>query len=56
MNINCIGLIGLLSIAKDKGLIERLKPLFEKFFINKRYYSKELLNAILLTKGEEIFD
>ena len=56
MNINCIGLIGLLSIAKDKGLIERLKPLFEKFFTNKRYYSKELLNAILQTKGEEILD
>jgi predicted nucleic acid-binding protein len=51
--INCIGIIGLLSIAKDKGLIEKLKPIFESFLKNKRFYSVELLNAILISKGEE---
>lgn len=45
--INCIGTIGVLSIAKDRGLIIELRPLFEKLIQNKRYYSKKLLNAIL---------
>jgi predicted nucleic acid-binding protein len=53
LNVNCIGIIGILSIAKDKGLIEKLKPIFETFINNKRFYSIELLNAILTSKGEE---
>jgi uncharacterized protein len=55
-DINCIGIIGLLSIAKDKGLIGDLKPIFETFLQNKRFYSIDLLNAILTTKGEEIIN
>lgn len=51
-DINCIGTIGLLSIAKDKGWIDRLGPLFIELFKNKRYYSIELLNAVLTQKGE----
>lgn len=47
MGIKCIGTIGLLAIAKEKGLIEQLKPIFEIFLSNKRYYSVELLNKIL---------
>ncbi|MCX6221086.1 MAG: DUF3368 domain-containing protein [Bacteroidia bacterium] len=54
LDINCIGLIGLLSIAKDKGLIGKLRPIFETFLQNKRFYSVDLLNAILMAKGEEI--
>lgn len=54
LNINCIGLLGVLSIAKDKGLIEQLKPIFESFLQNRRFYSIELLNTILISKGEEI--
>lgn len=45
--LNCIGTIGLLSIAKDKKIIPELKPLFETFLKNKRFYSIALLNAIL---------
>ena len=52
-DINCIGVIGLLAVAKDKGLINELKPLFETFLRNKRFYSLELLNAILIKAGEE---
>jgi predicted nucleic acid-binding protein len=51
--INCIGIIGLLSIAKDKGLIGKLKPVFETFLQNKRFYSIDLLNTVLVSKGEE---
>ncbi len=50
--IICIGTLGLLSAAKDKGIIDNLKPIFEQFIDNKRFYSIELLNAILLQKGE----
>jgi predicted nucleic acid-binding protein len=53
-DINCIGIIGLLLISKDKGLIQMLKPIFETFLFNKRFYSVDLLNAVLIAKGEEI--
>lgn len=56
LNINCIGIIGLLSIAKDKGLIGKLKPIFETFLKKKRFYSIDLLNSVLTAKGEEIMD
>lgn len=52
LDINCIGLIGMLSIAKDKGLISHLRPIFETFLQNKRYYSIDLLNAVLIANGE----
>ncbi len=51
--IQCIGTIGILSIARDKGLIGQLKPLFEMFIKNKRYYSLKLLNPILKRHDEE---
>lgn len=53
LGVNCIGIIGLLAVARDKGLIKELKPLFETFLQNKRFYSVELLNAILFKFGEE---
>jgi len=56
LNVHCIGIIGLLSTAKDKGLIEQLKPYFETFLKNKRYYSIDLLNAVLTAKGEKTID
>lgn len=56
LNVNCIGIIGLLSAAKEKGYIENLKPFFEMFLKNKRYYSIELLNTVLSAKGEEIIN
>ena len=50
--INCVGTIGLLSIAKDKGFVDNLKPLFDQLIQNHRYYSIDLLNMILLQNGE----
>lgn len=52
LNINCIGTLGLLTIAKDKKLINELRPIFVEFLNNKRYYSLEMLNTIL-TKNNE---
>jgi predicted nucleic acid-binding protein len=54
--LNCIGTLGLLLSAKDKYFIESLKPLFEVFLQNQRYYSIDLLNAILIQKGETIIN
>lgn len=47
LGLNCIGTIGLLSVARDKNIISELKPLFETFLQNNRFYSITLLNTIL---------
>ncbi|MDQ6764308.1 MAG: DUF3368 domain-containing protein [Bacteroidota bacterium] len=52
-NINCIGTLGLLSIAKTKGLIRELRSYFLLLIKNDRYYSIKLLN-ILLEKHNEL--
>ena len=54
--IQCIGTIGLLSIAREKGIIEDLRPLFISFLERKRYYSLQLLNAILQKHNEEAIE
>ena len=52
LNINCIGSIGLLIKAKQKGLIVELRPIFEKWISIGRYFSRKLLNKILTDLGE----
>jgi len=52
LDVNCIGSIGLLIKAKQKGLITELKPIFEKWISIGRYFSKKLLNKILTDLGE----
>ncbi|ALO16783.1 hypothetical protein L21SP5_03168 [Salinivirga cyanobacteriivorans] len=54
--IQCVGTLGLLVSAKNKGLIEELKPIFVTFIANKRFYSIELLNTILQDQGEQLLD
>lgn len=49
----CIGTLGLLSVAKDKKLITELRPIFEEFLRNKRFYALNLMNAILEQNNEE---
>ena len=53
LGVSCIGVIGLLSVARNRGFIKELKPLFETFLQNKRFYSVELLNAILSRYDED---
>ena len=52
-HIHCIGTIGILAIGKERGIVDELKPLFESFLRNKRYYSLKLLNLILRKFNEE---
>jgi predicted nucleic acid-binding protein len=52
IGVNCIGTLGLLIKAKQKGLLTELKPIFEKIVLDGRYFSKKLLNDILVKTGE----
>lgn len=51
-DIKCIGTLGILSVAKSKGIIIELKPIFEKLLKNDRYYSIDLLNSLLEKHNE----
>jgi len=46
-DIKCVGTLGLLLMAREKHLVDKLKPLFETLLNNDRYYSINLLNKIL---------
>lgn len=50
--IPCIGTIGLLAVAKERGILSDLRPLFLMLLKRKRYYALNLLNAILSKYGE----
>lgn len=52
-DIKCIGTLGILSVAKDKGLINELRPIFKTFLENNRYYSIKLLNKLLERHNEQ---
>jgi len=54
-NINCVGTIGILIKAKELGIIDSLKPIFTSFLNNKRFYSIELLNNVLINNLEQPF-
>ena len=53
LGINCIGTLGILLTAKDKGSIDNLRSIFVQFLANKRFYSLQLLNSVLKQAGEE---
>lgn len=50
--VNCIGTLGILSVAKTQGIIEDLKPIFQLFLSHDRYYSLKLLNFLLEKHNE----
>jgi len=54
LGVNCIGSIGLLVKAKQMNLIQGLRPIFEIWYNNQRYFSKGLLNRILLKMNEDV--
>lgn len=51
--MSCIGTIGILSIAREKRMVDGLRPIFQSFLKNKRFYSLKLLNMILKRHNEE---
>lgn len=56
IEINCIGTLGLLLKAKEKGFIKALYPIFEELIKTERYFSIALLNQILDRIGEQELD
>lgn len=53
LDVNCIGTLGLLLSAKDKGMVPALRPIFVTFLANSRYFSLPLLNRLLKENEEE---
>jgi len=52
LGVNCIGTLGVLSVAKNKGLINELRPKFKTLIENNRHYSIKLLNNLLERDNE----
>jgi predicted nucleic acid-binding protein len=50
--INCIGTLGILSVAKDKKFLNELRSYFKLLLEHNRYYSLDLLNYLLDKQGE----
>lgn len=53
LGVNCIGTLGILINAKKNGIVKELNPLFQKLLNNKRYYSVNLLNSLLVKNNEK---
>lgn len=51
-DISCVGTLGILINAKEKGFINELKPIFKTLLLNNRYYGLNLLNNLLKKYGE----
>jgi len=50
--INCIGTLGLLLIAKQDGRIDHVAPYVQKLRYSSIHYGDELLNRVLQLAGE----
>ncbi len=54
LQVKCVGTIGILYRAKEKEIIQELRPLFLQLIQNKRYYSKKILNQVLEKAKEKV--
>ena len=52
MGIHCFGTLALLLQAKSRGLITAVKPLLQELISHRRFYSKEVIQLILVHAGE----
>ena len=51
-HINCIGALGLLLIAKQNGMINKIAPYIQKLSQSSIHYGEDLLNRVLKLAGE----
>jgi predicted nucleic acid-binding protein len=51
-NLTCTGTLGILSMAKKRGLIEKVKPLVDELQTKGLWYSEKLINNFLIQEGE----
>jgi predicted nucleic acid-binding protein len=54
LNITCIVTLAVLIDAKRSGLLKEIRPYFQTLIENDRYFSTNLLNALLVENNEEI--
>jgi uncharacterized protein len=54
MDVKCTGTLAILYEAKQKGIVDNLKPIFQLFIDKKRHYSKIILNELLIRSKEEL--
>jgi len=52
-NIQCIGVLGILLIAKHKGMIKQISPFIEKLRTSSIYYGEALLRRALQLANED---
>jgi len=52
LGINVIGTVGIILLAKKKGIIKELKPVLEKLRKKGFYLDEELINKVLKETGE----
>lgn len=50
--VNCIGALGFLLIAKQSGKIQSVKPFIQKLRQSSIYYSEDLLEKVIKLAGE----
>ncbi len=51
-NIQCIGALGVLLLAKQKGVLQQVTPFVEKLRSSSIHYGELLLKKVLLLAGE----
>jgi predicted nucleic acid-binding protein len=51
-HINCIGALGVLLLAKQSGVIERIAPYVEALRLSSIHYGEALLDKVLKLAGE----
>lgn len=51
-HINCIGALGILLVAKQNGVIEKIAPYAQKFRLSSIRYGDALLDKVLKLAGE----
>jgi len=55
-HINCIGALGLLLLAKQRGKVDEIAPYIQKLRAASIHYGEELLNTVLKLAGEQAKD
>jgi predicted nucleic acid-binding protein len=50
--VNCIGALGFLLLAKQSGIIQSVKPYVQELHKSSIYYSDELLERVIKLAGE----
>jgi len=51
-NIHCIGALGVLLLAKQKGILKQVAPKIDELRSSSIHYGENLLNKVLQLAGE----